>query len=248
MKKILVLALAVLTIASTFTACSQKSTETEKEPREIIKAEVIDGFLYITYSNDPDTPVNVGTVVFGTVDTNAYGLDFYPLPDGTYGVKAGNSLYLEKIIIPETYNGKKVTQILDKAFEGANNLKEITLPSTVKSISASAFANCKNLISVTIPSGVTSISFGAFSGCSSLTSITIPGSVTSIGESAFFGCSELSSVEFMTPDGWWYASNEAATKGTNISADNLSDPEKAVTLLTNSISSAGYADYYWKRS
>ena len=28
------------------------------------------------------------------------GLDFYPLPDGTYGVIAGNALYMDKIVIP----------------------------------------------------------------------------------------------------------------------------------------------------
>ena len=36
-------------------------------------------------------------------------LDFYPLPDGTYGVKVGKSLYLEEITIPARYNGKSAS-------------------------------------------------------------------------------------------------------------------------------------------
>ena len=34
------------------------------------------------------------------------GLDFYPLPDGTYGVSKGKTGYLEDIVVPKTYNQK----------------------------------------------------------------------------------------------------------------------------------------------
>ena len=65
--------------------------------------------------------------------------DFYPLPDGTYGIMAGKTQYLEDIEIPATYNGKAVTKILPSAFYGAVNLKSITIPDSVTSIGYRAF-------------------------------------------------------------------------------------------------------------
>ena len=99
------------------------------EGRGILSVEIINDVVWITYSDAPDTPVNAGTVSSGSI--NVLGLDFYPLPDGTYGVKAGNSLYLDTITIPQKFNGKSITKILPNAFENATNLKNITLPETV---------------------------------------------------------------------------------------------------------------------
>ena len=122
------------------------------------------------------------------------GLEFYPFPDGTYGVKAGTALYLDKIVIPAEYNGKPVTQILPEAFNGAKNLTEIVIPNSVTNIETSAFSGCSSLTSIVIPDSVTSIGNYAFSGCSSLTSVVIPDSVTYIGYGAFMGCSSLTNV------------------------------------------------------
>ena len=127
-------------------------------------------------------------------DIYAEALDFYPLPDGTYGVKAGNTLYMNKIVIPAEYNGKPVTQILPEAFLNATNLTDIVIPDSVTSIGFWAFKNCSSLVSVTIPDSVTSIGDSAFDACFSLVSMTIPDSVTSIGEWAFSSCSSLTSV------------------------------------------------------
>ena len=167
-----------------------------KDGRGILKTEIKDGCLWITYSDDPQNPVNMGVVASGdsAVSLEASALDFYPLPDGTYGVKAGNTLYMESIVIPATYNGKAVTQILDKAFEDAPNLKSITIPNSVTSIGNFAFYYCHRLTSITIPNSVTSIGGSAFNGCTGLTSITIPNSVTSIGGSAFYGCTGLTGI------------------------------------------------------
>ena len=116
-------------------------------------------------------------------------LDFYLLPDGTYGVKAGNALYLDTIVIPEKHNGKKVTKILPHAFDGATNL-----------------------MSITIPDSITSIGDFAFSGCASLSSLTIPESVTRIGKYIFhkqegghaeYDCYRLKSITFENPNGWY---------------------------------------------
>ena len=115
--------------------------------RGILKAEIIDGYLWITYADDPENPVNIGKVSSDDTDNNDCGLDFYPLPDGTFAVMAGKSLYLDKITIPATYNEKAVTQILPEAFKNAPNLKEIIISDSVTSIGKDAFSGCDSLTS-----------------------------------------------------------------------------------------------------
>ena len=122
------------------------------------------------------------------------GLEYYPLPDGTYAVGGGTTKYLTEISIPATHNGKAVTVIMDYAFQSFPNLNKITIPNSVTSIGRYAFFCCSSLTSITIPNSVTSIGDSAFWGCSNLTSITIPDSVTSIGDSAFYDCSSLTSI------------------------------------------------------
>ena len=186
-------------------------------------------------------------------------LGFHLLSDNTYGVMAGNTTYTENIVIPETHNGKAVTQILPKAFYEANNLKSITIPESVTSIGSYAFCDCNTLTSVTIPDSVTSIGGGAFYECSSLTSVTIPDSVTSIGSyafewcssltrvtipdsvtsigvQAFEYCSNLTSVEFKNTEGWKAGS-------TAISSTDLANTSKAATYLNST-----YYYLIWTRS
>ena len=156
----------------------------------IAKAEIVNGELILTYTNG--VVDNLGKIVVEVANEQA--LDFYPLPDGTYGVMAGKSRYLERIEIPATYNGRAVTQILAGAFTGAENLKEIIIPSSVTCIDSYAFALCPSLTSVNIPFGVTTIGAYAFTLCPSLASITVPNSVTSISQYAFYECNALKSI------------------------------------------------------
>lgn len=44
---------------------------------------------------------------------NDQGLEFYLLDDGTYGVGFGSAIYLSDIVIPSSFNGRAVTQIVD---------------------------------------------------------------------------------------------------------------------------------------
>ena len=73
-------------------------------------------------------------------------------------------------------------------------VKDLIIPSRVRSIGHYAFSGCSGLTSVIIPYSVTDIGFYAFSGCSGLTAVTIGNNVTSINPGAFFGCSGLTSV------------------------------------------------------
>ena len=84
--------------------------------------------------------------------------------------------------------------ICDSAFVWRDNLREITLPSSVTSIGDDAFLNCNNLQEINLPSGVTNIGDLAFAGCGSLQEINIHSGVTSIGDGAFSSCKNLQQI------------------------------------------------------
>lgn len=126
------------------------------------------------------------------------GLDFYPLADGTYGVKVGKAQMLEEIVIPAEYNGKMVTAVLENAFEGCPDLKTIKLSSNVQSIGDSAFKGCTSLISIEFPDSVATIGNQAFSRCTSLkkVSFSLNSKLSTLGHSAFYFCDSLETVTF----------------------------------------------------
>ena len=127
-----------------------------------------------------------------------------------YYVVTGIEKFNENIIIPNSYKGKEVKEILPRAFANTN-IKSIEIPNSVTNIGDNAFYACPiesavlptwaisclpkyNLKTVVINAGI-SIDSSAFSNCTSLTSIEMPDSVTSIGDDAFNNCSLLKNVE-----------------------------------------------------
>ena len=99
-----------------------------------------------------------------------------------------------ELVIPDTIEGKPVTNIGGAAFWGCASLTSITIPDSVTSIGGGAFSYSKSLTNITISDSVNTIGERAFSDCRSLTSITIPDSVTSIGRKAFSYCIKLTSI------------------------------------------------------
>ena len=137
----------------------------------------------------------------------------------------------EKVVIPDTIDGKSVTSIGEFAFFDCTSLTSITIPSSVTSIAARLFEDCTSLTSITIPNSVTSIGDDAFRGCTSFTSITIPNSVTSIDDWAFSGCTSLTSItipDSVTEIG--YSAFEGCTSLTSIT-------------IPNSLTSIGYGAF-----
>lgn len=106
----------------------------------------------------------------------------------------------ESVVIPETVNYNNATYSVVSIRVGyyaglGNEVRKITLPSSLKKIGDFAFYNCKKIEEVIIPKNVTSIGEYAFYQCQSLESVEIPSSVTSIGNYAFTGCTNLASLE-----------------------------------------------------
>ncbi len=78
------------------------------------------------------------------------------------------------------------------AFKNRTDIKTVTIPESVTTITFHAFEDCSNLESISMPN-VTTIGSSAFDGCSSLESISMP-NVTTIGSGAFRDCSSLESI------------------------------------------------------
>ena len=101
------------------------------------------------------------------------------------------------VTIPSTINGLAVSCIGTAAFF-STVVTSVVIPNTVTSIGTNAFQGCQNLTNVTIGTGVTNIEDEAFAYCGSLTNVTIPNSVILIGAYAFVGCNNLTSVTIGT--------------------------------------------------
>lgn len=96
---------------------------------------------------------------------------------------------LEQVVIPDG-----VTQILDGAFRGHDELVSVVLPDTLQSIGPRAFSGCSSLREIRIPEGVFEIGRSAFSGCKALVSASLPDGLLRVSESLFQGCTSLKEV------------------------------------------------------
>ena len=164
-------------------------------------------------------------------DTNAAtgeagpSLSFTLLENGTYRVSKGGLGYAKAIVIPETYNGKPVTEIATNGFTNAG-FETITIPASIKVIGAGAFSGCADFKHITLPQGITEIGDNTFNGCVYLEEINIPTGVTRIGSYAFSGCTSLTSVT--VPEGVTEIGDRAFWGASNITSITLPNSLKTV--------------------
>ena len=150
-----------------------------------------------------------------------------------YGVLyKGNSLAVypqgkadEKFNIPAGTDN-----ICDYAFLGNQNLKNVILPDSVKSIGNGAFSGCSALTSVTIGENVKSIDAYAFFNCLSLKSVKLSDTITEIGDSAF-GC-YYEQDTYKTVDGFTIYGNKGseAERYANENGFNFAQAAPAPTM------------------
>ena len=126
------------------------------------------------------------------------------LPENTYkyrDVSGGVEIYeidsyLDTLVIPETLGGKTVVSIgngTTSVFTSGTKLKQLQLPSTVKTIKDHAFEGHASLQAINLGGSVKEVGAYAFKGCSSLTKINVS-KATKIGVEAFRGCTKLATV------------------------------------------------------
>ena len=87
-------------------------------------------------------------------------------------------------VIPEKIDGKPVTAIGAKAFEGSP-VTEIGLPDTVDEIEEMAFYQCGSLSFIGMPENLDTIGWGAFGECQALTAVDLPDNLYRIDDLAF---------------------------------------------------------------
>lgn len=130
------------------------------------------------------------------------------LNDLTAAVTSGDNSYSGNVVIPDTvvYKGRnlKVVEIGTEAFRGDSELKNVTIPNTVKTISAKSFYSCINLANIVIGDSVEIIGGYAFYNCSGLKKVTIPNSVTEIHAYAFYYCESLGELYLEDGEDWLY--------------------------------------------
>ena len=118
--------------------------------------------------------------------------------------------------VPQSFNGKVILSIGDKAFESNTTLTKVVLPDTVINIEHRAFANCTSLREITM-NGVKAIGSEAFKGSglenivlppvlenlgkyaladTCIESCVLPASIIFPGDYAFAGCKNLTNVVF----------------------------------------------------
>lgn len=122
-----------------------------------------------------------------------------------------NQDYIKKAVIPEG-----VEKIGLRAFKGCANLREVSLPSTLKKISPEAFRGTA-LIDPELPGDLQELGHSVFYDCKNLKSLVVPSGVHKIDSDTFRYCSALESVTIQSPD-------------IQISAEAFS-PENDVTLI-----------------
>lgn len=103
-----------------------------------------------------------------------------------------------------------ISELAEHCFDGeyypvCQNIKEITIPRTIGSLSLGLFNKC-GITRVNLPNSIKIIPAECFYGCRDLTSIDIPTSVKYINHEAFSHCTSLTGITL--PDSVKYISNE----------------------------------------
>ena len=202
MRKILILMLAVISLACVLASCTSGGSDSIGDYTPAAMSQITEQGTFTFEETDGDGVILVSFV--GRVATDA------------------------KIDIPATHkiDGDElpVIGIDDKVFYHLSSVVSVNIPSTVRSIGDWAFAECTELTAITLPADLKTIGEGAFEGCTKLAkadmtkataletignnafrgctvlgNVSLPSTLTTVGNAAFWGCEAMTEVTF--PDG-----------------------------------------------
>ena len=145
---------------------------------------------------------------------DSVGLEYELTTSGTYTVVGIGTCTDTHVVIPEEYQGKKVTAIAARAFYNCSTIEKITIPASVTSIGTQIFFKADSLHTVYYNStysstenpflnqkSITKVVFGGKSvpknickELSNIEEVVILDGVTEIGSYAFKACGSLTSI------------------------------------------------------
>lgn len=100
------------------------------------------------------------------------------------------------VYVPEEVQyGSTTYKVTGIDYLGNKDIKEISLPGTIKKIADRTFMNCNNLQTVKLGEGISYVSEGMFYNCTALQNISLPNSLQYISTTAFRGCTSLKSIQ-----------------------------------------------------
>lgn len=99
-----------------------------------------------------------------------------------------------EVTVPRTVGTTVIEHIADQAFEGAEDVTSVTLPSSVQSVGDRAFASCVSLRSIKLNEGLETLGKDAFRYCYALESVNLPSSLTAIENNTFYSCLNLQTI------------------------------------------------------
>lgn len=100
------------------------------------------------------------------------------------------------VYVPEEVQyGSTTYKVTGIDYLGNRDIKEISLPGTIKKIANQTFRNCKNLQTVWLGEGISYVSNEMFYNCTALQNVSLPNSLQYISTTAFRGCTSLKSIQ-----------------------------------------------------
>ena len=156
----------------------------------------------ITYLSIPSSITSIGEYAFmdcgSNIKVNIESLEAWCkvkfANQHSSPLSSAKSFYLNDVEVKSLSIPSGVTSISSYAFYQCRSITTLSIPSTVTSISSSVFEDCTGLTSINLSKGLTSIGGSSFEGCTGITSITLPSTVTSIALKAFSGCTNLNNI------------------------------------------------------
>lgn len=116
------------------------------------------------------------------------------LSDGTLSL-TGYSGDEKEIVVPDTLDGKIVSEITETVFSNNDKITEVTFGDNIKCLKVGCFENCTSLETVTAGNGLLDIGDECFLNCKSLKEFYIPSKTIFLGNDAFVNCSSLKEIE-----------------------------------------------------
>ena len=153
-----------------------------KNINRILTVFIILSMLFINYvpiviyaSNDVNEISYENVSVSDIVDSSALSYNDYlylELPDDTVSIYKYNGQD-ETVVIPESIDGKAVTQLSQEAFAQNDKVSTLIVPESVNKIDNSALYHCENLTALVLCSDNISFGFTIAEGCDKLSSIYV---------------------------------------------------------------------------